>query len=111
MRLFKYISSQNEILKKEYASNHLEIIFQGVLLTFISRILSSKTKTKDFKGYVKQLTAWNLFPVKHIKSKKDYIINFILKYYYFLPFYQFVYQRIIIPYILPKINRTTGRLL
>ena len=107
--LFEEIASLNIFFKEKYGSNNMETIFKSLLRPFISRILSSNISTKDFKIIILRLKNLHLLPVQKPITKYTKAIIIIIKTYPLLPIYQKIYQKIVIPYIIPRIDRETGK--
>ena len=105
MQLFSYIAKLNTKFKVEFGSNNMERLFQSLMRSFMSRILSSNLSRKELNDIVKNLTDLKLLPMKNNKSKNIKIINFMIQHNTFLPLYQMLYQRLFIPFILPRLSR------
>lgn len=105
MHLFSYIAELNIKFKEKYDSNNMERLFQSLMRSFMSRILSSNLSKKEFNDIVNNLTDLRLLPMRNIKSKNTKIINFMIHHKALLPIYQILYQRLFIPFILPRLSR------
>lgn len=105
MQLFSYISGLNVSFKEKYGTDNMERLFQSLMRSFMSRVLSSDLSRKEFKKITNNLTDLRLLPMKNIKSKNTKIINFMIHHDIFLPIYQLLYQRLFIPFILPRLSR------
>lgn len=105
MHLFSYLAELNTKFIVEYGSNNMERLFQSLMRSFMSRILSSNLSKKEFNDIVNNLTDLKLLPMKNIKSKNIKIINFMIQHNTFLPLYQMLYQCLFIPFILPRLSR------
>ena len=105
MKLFSYISELNTCFKEEHNSINMERLFQSVMRSFMSRVLSSNLSTSEFKRIISKLSELGLIPMKNIKSKSTRIISLMIKNYYLFPLYKVLYQRLFIPIILPKLSR------
>ena len=105
MKLFSYIAEVNTWFKEKYDSINLELLFQSSMHSFMSRVLSSDLSRKEFNDITNRLTDFKLLPMKNVKSKNAKIINFMIHHASLLPIYQLLYQRLFIPFILPKLSR------
>lgn len=85
-------------------SNGLKRILELQFLPFSSRVLSSDLSIKEIRIIKKQLTENGILPLSN-NTKMNYIINKIFKHIYIFPLFQFFYQKIFIPHILPYISR------
>lgn len=105
MQLFSYIAELNTKFKVEYNSNNMERLFQSLMRSFMSRILSSNLSKKEYNDIINNLSDLRLLPMRNIKSKNTKIINFMIHHKALLPIYQILYQRFFIPYVLPRLSR------
>ena len=85
----------------------METIFDKNLLMFTSRLLSSGITVKQLSGIRKRLNKTGLNS-KPGKSKKKTIAKVIINSGYAFPMFKYLYQKIFIPYVLPRIDRETG---
>lgn len=85
-------------------SNGLKRILESQFVPFCSRVLSSDLSIKEIKTIEKQFIENGILPLSN-GTKNNHLINGIFKYTYIFPLFQFCYQKIFIPYILPHINR------
>ena len=67
MHLFSYISGLNVSFKEKYGSDNMERLFQSIMRSFMSRVLSSDLSRKEFKEIINNLTDLNLLPMKNVK--------------------------------------------
>lgn len=105
MKLFSYISELNRVFKDEFQSNNMEIMFQSVIRSFMSRVLSSDLSTAEFKVLISRLVGLYLFPMRNIKTRNAKVISFMMHSANCFPIYKYLYKSIFIPYILPKLSR------
>lgn len=105
MYLFSYISELNGLYKKRYNSTNMELLFQSVMRSFMSRVLSSDLSTSEFKCIIKDLKEMKLFPFEIKNNKYTKVIDFMIRNYIFFPLYKLLYKRLFIPYVLPKLSR------
>lgn len=105
MRLFSYISELNCVFKEKYKSDSMELLFQSVIRSFMSRVLSSDLSTAEFKVLISRLVDLDLFPMRNIKTRNAKVISFMMHSANCFPIYKYLYKSIFIPYILPKLSR------
>lgn len=105
MKLFSYISELNTLFKEKYDSSNMEILFQSVMRSFMSRVLSSDLSTSEFREIINRLTELNLIPVNNIQSRNTKIIDFMIRHNNLFPIYQIVYKNFFIPFVLPRLSR------
>ena len=105
MKLFTFMSELNELFVNKYSSNNIEKLFQSTFRSFMSRVLSSDLSTSEFKAIINTLSRLKLIPIRNNNTMYTKIMNFFIDYYFFFPFYKILYQRLFIPFILPKLSR------
>lgn len=108
-KLFEEIAFLNCFFKQEYDSNNMENIFKSLLRPFMSRILSSNISTKEFNNIMERLECLQLLPLKKPVNKVTKVFILIKNSYLFLPIYQVLYKSIVVPHIIPRIDRETGK--
>ena len=105
MTLFAFVSHLNHRFKREFGSNNMEIMFQSLLRSFMSRVLSSDLSREEFQSITKKLHELDLLPMKSIQSRNARIMDLLIRNSCFFPIYKFLYQSIFIPFILHRISR------
>ena len=105
MKLFSYISELNTLFIEKYNSSNMEVLFQSVMRSFMSRVLSSDLSTSEFREIINKLAELNLIPMKNIQSRNTKIIEFMVRHNNLFPIYQFMYKDFFVPYVLPKLSR------
>lgn len=109
MKLFKEIASLDPHFKTEYGSDRMETLFKSQLWPFVSRILSSQLSVNEFRATTGHLKKLQLLPLKGSVNKSTKVIESMMRTPRLLPLYQKVYQSIVIPHIIPRIDRETGK--
>ena len=82
----------------------IQRILWGQLTPFMSRILSSDYSVAEFRTLKSDLVKQGILPVPH-QGKMLRMIDWIFATPSFIKVYQFLYQRIFLPYIYPRLSR------
>lgn len=82
----------------------LHNIAESQCVPFISRILSSDYSISEFKQIRQKLTNKGILPLKR-KNKTNLLIQCIFNTPYCIQIYEWGYQKVFIPYILPRLSR------
>lgn len=82
----------------------IQRILWGQLTPFMSRILSSDYSVAEFKTLKSDLVKQGILPVPH-QGKMLRMIDWIFAMPSLIRVYQFLYQRIFLPYIYPRLSR------
>lgn len=85
-------------------SQGLKNIITNQFIPFLSRLLSSDYTISELKALKRNLHKSNILPINKNDSK-SFVINLIFKTPFLFPIYQWGYQHIFIPYILPYLSR------
>lgn len=96
-----YIDSNKEDLA---LCKGLKNIIKNQFTPFVSRILSSDYSASEMKALKDRLVQSNVLPIES-NNIKDTVVNFIFNTPSLCSVYQFIYQRIFIPFILPCLSR------
>lgn len=82
---------------------------QSKIPMILSRMFGSNITLKEFKEIVKKEKELGILPVKYDKSYKGRIIQYIINTLCATPALynpaKHIYQRLFVPYVLPKMNR------
>lgn len=108
MILFKRISEVNrELIQDNYDQQCLWPMFNRNIIPFTSRLLSSDLTRKEIHHIYKTLINLKLFPLikANVESK---ICQMIIKSNCLFPINRFIYSKIFVQIILPKINRNSN---
>lgn len=105
--IFERMGEISKNMRDNNQACDLETIFNKNLPMFASRLLSSSITVKQLFGIRKRLFKTGL-NTKPGKSMKTTIAKYIINSGYAFPMLKLFYQKLFIPYILPKIDRETG---
>lgn len=95
---------------REYKTSNAKLsaglrrILEEQLIPFISRLLSSDLSVRETCNLRSNLQEKGILPLEGTK-RTNRLINFIFKSCRLIKLYQFLFQRIFIPYIFPHLNR------
>lgn len=109
VKIFECMGRISEDMNGKNLPCDMETIFDKNLLMFTSRLLSSGITVKQLSRIRMRLNKTGLNS-KPAKSKKTTIAKGIINSGYAFPMFKYLYQKIFIPYILPKIDRETGKI-
>lgn len=82
----------------------LRNIIKQQYVPFLSRVLSSDYSVSEMKSLKSNLRSKGILPFE-MTDFKSLMINMFFKTYFFIRLYQWGYQRIFIPYVLPHLSR------
>lgn len=105
MKLFSYISELNVIFQEKYNSTNMEALFQSVMRSFMSRVLSSDISTSEFRDIINRLSELKLVPMKNIKTRNAKIMDIMIRNSYMFPVFRFFYKQMFVPFVLPRLSR------
>lgn len=75
------------------------------IVYFIIRLLLSDYTVSEFKKVKKELTNIHILPPPKEKSIQNLLVRIVFATPYLLPLYEWGYQKIIIPYVVPRFRR------
>ena len=102
--LFELAKSYEAKLKDDNIKLGNDRLFSYQFTPFVSRLLSAKITRKEFLSIIEQLRHNNIFPIS-VYEKRDRIINVFCQHSALYPIGSFVYLKVFLPFILPKISR------
>lgn len=102
--LFELAKSYEAKLKDDNIKLGNDRLFSYQFTPFVSRLLSAKITRKEFLSIIEQLRQNNIFPIS-VYEKRDRIINVFCQHSALYPIGSFVYRKVFLPFILPKISR------
>jgi len=107
LKIFNCMSEVSKQMQKSQLPCDMETIFENSLPTFTSRLLSSGISVKQLRKIKKKIddTGLNKRPSNNYSIKMSRII---LNSEYIFPLLKFLYQKVFLKYILPRIDRETG---
>ena len=102
--LFDLAKSYETNLKDENIKLGNDRLFSYQFTPFVSRLLSAKLTKKEFALTISQLRQKNIFPIS-VYERRDRIINVFCQHPALYPIGSFVYRKVFLPFILPRISR------
>lgn len=102
--LFDLAKSYEAKLKDESISIGNDLFFSKQFTPFVSRLLSANLTRREFLSIITQFRQKEIFPIS-VYEKRDRIINVFCQHSALYPIGSFVYRKVFLPFILPKISR------
>lgn len=82
----------------------IDVLIANQFTPFMSRLLSARLRTPEFRELFLRLKKKRIFPIKEI-DKKCKIYNYIGEHPVSYPAMSFIHRNVFVPYILPKLSR------
>lgn len=105
MCLFSVIAQLDKTYTNEYNSDGMKRMFQGQLIPFMSRLLSSDLSKSDINVLINTLFQKGLLPFSTFYNKYAKVFWIMINTLSLFPIYKFFYKRIFLTFILPKLSR------
>ena len=110
VKIFERMGEISQAMLQANKSCDMGTIFESTFSTFTSRLLSSSLSVSQLRK-IKKIIDTSRISYQPLKSKMAKASNMILHSDFFFPLFKIVYCHLFVPYLLPKIDRETGKIL